>query len=282
MTKYILVAALLGLALSVDVRAQDKPDSAAKTSHAVYIVRHGDPAALADALSKHFKGQAAVSVLPAGAGNTLLISGTPGATAELAKLLEQADQPARTVEVEVALAEITLKKGEDGKEAVEPDLTGTAAAVMAKLEALGKTGAATLRRVKLTAVEGKPVESTTGGSTPVTTAVVGPAGGRGGNPFAQRSVSYHQTGATLRTTARVGPDNAVLLDLSVTESRVKPPEPGEDAAVMETGTLTTKLTVPGGRAVTAQVIRIDGKAGRTVSVVVVTAQVTGPAAVASK
>src|SRR5687768_18592108 len=103
MTRRRLTTTLLGfIALAPATRAQDKPDTTAKTTHVVYTVRHGDPAALADALTRHFKGQAAVSVLPAGAGNTILISGTPGATAELAKLLEQADQPARTVEVEVA------------------------------------------------------------------------------------------------------------------------------------------------------------------------------------
>lgn len=181
MARSLLTAALLGLALATETRAQDRPEPAAKTAHATYVVRHGDPVALADALSKHFGGQAAVSVLPVGAGNTLLISGTAGATAELAKLLEQADQPARTVEVEVALAEVALRKGEDGKEAAEPDLTGTGAAVLARLEALGQAGSATVRRVKLTACEGKPVETTTGGQTPVVAqAVVGGAGGLGG------------------------------------------------------------------------------------------------------
>jgi hypothetical protein len=284
MTRCLLTASLLGLALTAG--AQDKPDPAVQATHATYVVRHGDPAALADALARHFHGRAAVSVLPAGAGNTLLISGTPAATAELANLLERADQLPRTVEVEVALAEISPRKGEDGKEAAEPDLTGTGAAVLARLEALGKAGTATLRRVRLTAAEGKPVETTTGGQTPVVTqAVAGGAGGfggRGGPPVAQRSVSFVQTGATLKVTARVGPDNAVLLDLSVSETRVKPADPGEDAAGTETGTLTTRVTVPAGRAVAAQVIRTDGKAGRTVSVVVVTAQVTGGAGVARK
>lgn len=83
-------------------------------------------------------------------------------------------------------------------------------------------------------------------------------------------------------TARVGPDNAVLVDLTVSETRVKPAEPGGEAAGTETGSLTTRLTVPAGRAVTAQVIRGEGKGGRTVGVVVVTAQVTGGGGVARK
>jgi type II secretory pathway component HofQ len=281
-----LLAALIGLALSAAARAQDKTDPAAKTGHATYVVRHGDPAALADSLAKHFEGHAAVSVLPVGAGNTLLISGTAAATAELAKLLEQADRPARAVEVEVALAEVTLKTGGDGKEAAEPDLTGTGAAVLARLEALARAGSGTLRRVKLTAAEGKPVEATAGGQAPVVTqAVAGGAGGfggRGGPPLQQRAVSFHPTGATLRVTARVGPDNAVLLDLAVNETRVKPAEPGADAAGTETSSLTTRLTVPSGRAVTAQLSRADGKGGRVVSAVVVTARVTGPADVARR
>jgi hypothetical protein len=69
-------------------RQHDRLTRAHRASHTTYIVRRGDLTVLADALSKHFKGQAAVSVLPSGEGSTLLISGAPGAAAELAKLLE--------------------------------------------------------------------------------------------------------------------------------------------------------------------------------------------------
>src|SRR5262249_1314888 len=152
----------------------------------------------------------------------------------------------------------------------EVDLTGDAAA---KLEALAKSGQATLQRVRLTALEGQPVTSTTGGNKPFTTSSVvaggggfgGGKGGGGGGPAMQRSVVDQPVGTTVRLTARVGADNAVALDLNLTDSKVRPAEAGEEGAApsMENANLTTQLNVPAGKAVMAQSVRTDGKAGGT-------------------
>jgi len=281
MTTRFPALVLLGLLLALPRGdAQDNPppsrrggtEPAPKGTRTLYPVKNGDAAALAEVLARNFKGEATVSALPS--RNALLVTASPQVTADLTKLLDQIDRKRQTVEVEVVLAEVPAPK--DGKE-----LT------LAAAEALVKDGRG--QRIKLRSVEGEPVTSTTGGSKPIVTSstVVGggraaPGGGRaapggfgGGGPVAQRAITYHTVGTTVKLTARVGSEDTVALELSVQDSRVRPADPGDEggAAGFETASLSTKLNVPAGKAVFAQTVRTDGKAGASVSVVVVTARV---------
>jgi hypothetical protein len=292
MTARLTALALLGclLALTGGV-AQDRqpgdkqpkapsgqPTERPQPRRTVYPLRHADPAAIAQILAKHFQGQADVSAV----GSGLLISAPPAVMDEIAKLLEQIDHKPRTVQVEVMLADVTVKKGPDGKD-VEVDLSGD---VSAKLEALVKSGQASVQRVKLTAIEGQPIASTTGGNRPYAsgTTIVGGGGGfgggkgggpgGGGGPMMQRSINYQPVGTTVRLTTQIGADNAVSVDLNLQDSKVRPPEAGDEvsAVSMDNGTLTTRLSIPAGKTVTAQSVRTDGKTGTTLSLVLVTAK----------
>lgn len=290
MTARLMALALLGclLALHSGVAqdrklGKDQPyrpgDTVPPQRHVIYPIRNADPATLASTLNRHFRGQAEISTV----ANGLLVSASPAAIDELTKLLDQLDRKPRSVQIELILADVTLKKGPDGKE-VEVDLTGDAAA---KLEALAKSGQAAVQRIRLIAVEGKAVTSTTGGNKPVVTssAVMGGGGGfgggkggGGGGPVMQRSISYHAVGTTVQLTARVGTDNAVAVDLNVQESKVRPPEAGDEppaaaAPSIENNTLGTVLSIPAGKAIVAQSIRSDTKSGSTLSLVLVTARV---------
>jgi hypothetical protein len=53
------------------------------------------------------------------------------------------------------------------------------------------------------------------------------------------------------------------------------------APAFETGTLTTRVSVPNGQAVTAQAVRTDAKASMGVTLVIVTATVIEPGPQAS-
>ena len=251
------------LALSPGTAQERKaapPDPApAKAQRAHYTVRHADPLILAEAVGAHFKGDATVIAAPAGSGHALLVSGSAAAVPEVVKLLEQLDKKPRTVEVEIAIAELPAAK--DGKEWTPADL------VTALKDGKGQ-------RIKLTAVEGQQVTTQTGGNKPfVSGMAAGPGFGKGG--AGQRSISYQPVGTTVKMTPRVGADNAVALELNVQESKVRPPDAGDEAGAptMENNVLTTKLNVPAGRSVVAQSVRTEAKAGPTVSVVVVTARV---------
>src|SRR5262245_54036534 len=114
MTRFLLALALL--ALPAAALADEKP--AAKTQRALYTVRHGNAPAMAEALAKHFKGEADISVLPGNTITALLVSGP--ATAEAVKLLEELDRAPKSVAVEVIVAEVFTKKVDDAKQPADP------------------------------------------------------------------------------------------------------------------------------------------------------------------
>jgi hypothetical protein len=187
--------------------------------------------------------------------------------------VEQLDEASRSVAVEVTMVEVALKKGENGQEAAEPDFAGSPDKIAAKLEELRKSGQVShYQRLRFTALEGQPVTVTAGGNKPMVTGSTITARG-----MAQRSINYHSVGTNVRATARVVADSAVVLDLNVTDSRVRPPEGEKEVgAAIDNAALTTKVSVPAGRAVVAQSLRSDGKAGRTISLVIVSARVVEP------
>ncbi len=300
MTKRIAALALLGglFAVHAGGHAQDdkKGSPELKPYRAMYVVKNGDAVALADVLGKHFKGQAEVLAAPAGTGNVLLISGNSNvATEEVVKLLGELDRKAKMIEIEVTIAEVPAKKTDakdKDKEVVVADVDLTGPDVLTKLEAMGKAGQlGPVQRIKLTTVEGQPIISTTGGNKPYTSSSVlaggggfpGGAGGRAGGP-AMRSVSYQAVGTTVRMTARVGAGDAIAVDLNLNDSQVKPPDAGDEngAPSFDNNTLNTKLSIPPGKPVVAQAVRADGKSGRTVTLVVVTARVADPVGAANK
>lgn len=254
-------------------RNQDRAP-APKAQRAVYAVKSADPAVLADVIGKHFKGEATLLAVPAGSGNAVLVSGAPGTVPEVLKLLELLDRKPRTVEIEVTIAEVPVK---DWKES-EP-----------KPDELAKWG----QRIKLTAAEGQPVSTQMGGSKPLVTSFggggggfggPGGAGGPGGVRGGQKSVTYHSVGTTVKTAARVAADDTVAVELSVEGSRIRATDANDEATPpgMETGTLTTKVSVPAGKSVVAQAVRTEGKGGATMAVVVVTARLVGDAPAAPK
>jgi hypothetical protein len=279
MTRLLALALLAGLIALTGGHAQDPPTKSAPIKPGVgppadarrtlYTVRAGDPPALATLLGRHFP-EAAISPLPPGSGHGLLISASPGTTGEILKLLEQIDREPRSVVIGVALAGL-VAKAEGGKPAELPELTGTAEQILAKLEDLSKAGrVGSLQRFTLTAVEGQPATVTSGGDKPFS---FGPPGaGRGG----LREVNYRAMGTTVKATGRVGSENAVAVDLSVQDTGPSPVKEEGAAPAFDTLTFSTKVSVPAGRAVVAQMLRKDGQPGRGVTLVIVTARVVEP------
>ena len=286
MTNRLAALALLGglIALPCGTRAQQPTAK----QRALFTLKHADAGTLADAIKGHFKNEAVITPLPLGSGNGLLVSGSAAAVAEVEKLVAQLDKSPQTLTVEVVIAEIVMKTA-DGKELTVADFTGPVADVMAKLDALpAASRIGTVQRLKLTAMEGQPVAVTSGGSKPMTTSAAvrggGPGGGFGGQPGAalaqQRSITYHSVGTTVRVTGRTAGDDAIVVDLDVKDTRIKPGEAiaaGDEPASIDTASLTTKVSVKANRAVAAQALRTDGRTGSTLSLVIVTARLADPA-----
>ncbi len=101
----ILIIFILG-GLGDLILAQEKPEG----KRTVYVVRHAAAAELAGVLSRHFK-DTDLQIIPEPASNCLLITASPAAFAEVAKLLEQLDRRPATVAVEVVIVELTNQKG---------------------------------------------------------------------------------------------------------------------------------------------------------------------------
>jgi hypothetical protein len=279
--KRLATLALIGGLLAIHPGTAQEPKAAAKAppakpQRALYAVRNADPAAVAEALTALFGREAVVAAAP-GAARAVLVSGSAEAVAEAGKLVEQLDRKPRAVEVEVTIVEAAVAK--DGKEPAAAELL--------------KDGKG--QRIKLTAVEGQPVTSMTGGNRPFATqtrerpagggANPGGGGGFGGRgeaapPRAVRSIDYSAIGTTVKLTARVEAGDAVAVDLSVQETKAKPDEES-GATAFDNGTLTAKVRVPAGKPVVAQTVRTDGKAGTTVAMVIVTARVVDDAATAA-
>lgn len=272
---------------SQTTKSKSQSQTSSKTQRSQFIVKHLEASALASVVNKHFKGEAEVSALPAGAGNTLLISGSPESVSEVIKLLEQLDQKPKTIEVEIVIAEFTTKKGADSEEL---ELSGLEP--LAKLDALSKAGQiGNVQRIKLTVDEGQQITSTNGGSKPYVTSTVagpggfnpggdvpGPRGGSGpggGGPGVRRSVSYHEAGTTVKLSARICAEDKIALDLSVQDCKIRSADTGDEAgaAAFDNNSISTKLNVPAGKAVTAQSVRSDGKSTRSMSLLIVSARI---------
>jgi hypothetical protein len=255
----LAVAAPGGNAQTPPTKSEPPRPARPVPSSKLYPLRHADPDATAKLIERHFGPAGAVSA----AGQGVLVTSTSQAD-EIARLIEQLDRAPRQVAVVVTLAEVASKEQ-------LMDLAGTPDQLLAKLDELARAGQATLKRVTLTGAEGQPVTTTAGGNRPMVSGRAGPAGGKGnfGQPGSFQSVNYVPVATTVKMTARVRADDGVTVDLSVKDSAVKSADE-EGPSAIETIDLTTRVTVPPGKAVLAQAVQAKDKAART-TVVVVTA-----------
>lgn len=284
MLKRLAIGVLaLGLCLLVGGAPADS-EPAAKEKRTLYVVKYGGAKDLAAALAKHFKGDADVQLLPEAPSNCLLIRAAPPVFDEVLKVLEQLDRRPREVSVEVLVATVVPKKGEGDKDLDERELTGPAKDVEAKVEDLMKRGRlAGLRRVRLTALENRPASVFAGDLLPFVMGVTTTATGR-----TARTITYHNTGISVRLTPYVTPEKAIQLDLMVEDGRAAIPENGVALGQDEnqqtirapefiTSKVETKLDVPSGHTVAAKGVKTTAKSAQAQTVVLVTAQLVEPA-----
>lgn len=268
----VAVLTLLGVITCLSSGPAQEPP-AAKSQRSYVSLHNSDAAGLADVLAKHFKGDATILVLPPTSGNAILITAPPAITEEVLALLAKLDRAPRSIEIEVTMVEVFTKKAAFEKGA-EAEFTGPAAEVHARLKALNKASQlGVVSRIKVTAAEGQPVQVTTGGNKAITTG--GAVGGKGG--FATKSINYMPVGTTAKFSAKVAGDDTALVEVDLKDNRVKVGEAGaagaDEPAEMTNTMLTTRVSVPAGRAVAVQAVRTAGKGGDTIALVIVQAKV---------
>lgn len=283
-----LTVGCLLLAFGVGVRGQDK--DAAKNQRLVYVVKWGSAKELAAQLDKHFKGAAEVQALPDLNSNCLLINAPPAAFQEVVKLLEQIDRRPQVVAVEVLVIEAVPKKPDGGqpgqgeKELDEKEFTGTMDEVAKRAQALQRRGQlGAVKRFQLTGVENQLALTDVGELVPMVTGVTRVAGGK-----VVRQHTFQRTGTALRVTPRVGPDRMILLDLSVSDSRLRVPEDGPELGKDDNGApirisevvqavVSSKLALPSGQTVLVKDVKTTSKSGQAQTLVIVGARVVDEA-----
>jgi Bacterial type II/III secretion system short domain len=275
-TIFLLIAALAVFACGG--QAEDPP--ASKNKRIVYVVKNGAAKELAGILAKHFKGDAEIQALPESSSNCLLISAAPSVFDEIVKLLAQLDKRPSLVAIDVLVAEVVVKKGDDSKPLDEKDFTGPAQEVLSKVEALKRKGViGDLHRFQLTGVENKPFSAMDGGTKPVVNSMMHTATG-----MTTRNITFRQVGTKVDAIARVGADKVITLELDVVDARLHVPDDGIVIGKDETGapiratevtntTLKSKLNIAAGQAVAAKAVQSDTKSGATQTLVIVTARI---------
>jgi hypothetical protein len=211
------------------------------------------------------------------------------------KLPDKLDRRLRLVSVDLLVAEIATQKGEAAKPGlVEKELdarqlTGPMGEVLAKVEALKKTGRiGYFRRIQLSAVEGQQASVSIGETKPWVTGVTVT-----GTGHVIRNITYRNTGTMVKITSWVTADERVMMDLSIDDSRMRVPEDGvslgtdeksQPIPAMETtmAKLDTKLSVRSGHAAAAQAIQTATKGGQEQIFVVVAARIVEPDATRAK
>jgi type II secretory pathway component GspD/PulD (secretin) len=258
-----------------------------------YVVQHGNAKDLAGILTRHFKEDADIQVLPDSPSNCLLIRANPTVFTEVVKLLEQLDRRPQLVAVELLIAEVKAKKGKDGKtegkELDAKEFTGKAQDVRDKLEALKKNGQVDrLKRIQLTAATEQPASLALGETVPTIMSITRTATGLG-----VKSITYWNTGTNAKITVRAAAENGITLELDLSDASVRIPEDGIELGKDETGgiirapevvlaTLKSKLTVSADQAVAAEGVKTESKSGETQTLIVVSARLLEPAAKGNK
>jgi type II secretory pathway component GspD/PulD (secretin) len=163
------------------------------------------------------------------------------------------------------------------------DLSGPIDQVMARVEALKKTGQiGYFRRIQLSASENQQASVSVGEVRPSVSGLNMIASGQ-----VSRNITYHPTGTNVRVTARVTADGHVLMDLNVEENRGHVPEDGVVIGQEEKGQpvraeefitakLTTQLNVASGQARAAEVVTTSSKSGQAQTLVIAGARLVEP------
>ena len=195
----------------------------------------------------------------------------------------------RLIAVDLLVAEVAPRKAEGAKPGPAEkqfdarDLSGPIDEVLARVEALKKTGQISyFRRIQLSSAENQTASVSISELKPMVTGLTSSSTGH-----LSRNISYANTGTSVKVTARVAADGQVVMDLNVDDTRGQVPEDGVVIGTDEKGQpvraeeritakLTTTLGVASGQAKAAQVVTTSCKSGQAQTLVIVGARIGEP------
>jgi type II secretory pathway component GspD/PulD (secretin) len=195
----------------------------------------------------------------------------------------------RLIAVDLIIAEVGPRKAEGAKSGPlekqfdARDLSGSMNEVLAKVEALKKTGQiGYFRRIQLSTAEGQQASVSIGEMRPTVTGVNTSAAGH-----ISRSITYVNTGTNVKITAQVSPDGQVLMDLNVEDARGRMSGDGVPIGTDENGQpiraeerimakVTTKLSVASGHSRAAEVVTTSSRSEQAQTLVIAGARIAEP------
>lgn len=233
----------------------------------VYLPKHLNAKALAEALTKQFKNDAEITSLTDSGANAVLLSGSKTTTDAIMSILDILDRKPKLIEIQIALFELRVKPDEAKGKLTDADLkelNGSSAKVFEKLASFQKEGKiSSLRRIDITAAENQKTQQQSGADKAMATAERG-GGFNVPNPRVATSISYRSVGWTVTATPQISEDGSITIDLSMMDSQVLTPEDGVNVngnIVPET-TMTqfqSKINLLSGSATLAQSVKSESK-----------------------
>lgn len=288
---WVLVASILMLS-TMNGNAQETAPP--KSQRAYFALRHANVKEVANALAKHFKGEAELEPVTGIEGGVLLVRGNAATLDEMKKLVAILDRVPRLVSVELTLVELAAKAGESAKDLEEKAFAGSAKEVEERLETLKKNGRLVgMKRFQFSTAEGTPTTLMTGGARSFVTGMSGGFGGRaakGGIIESTRSISYRDVGTQVKVTARVPDGKTVQLEIDLSDSSARTPEDGVAIGKDENGApvrapefinnmLKSKLSITPGKTVLVKDAQTTTKSGQNRMLIFATASVTSMSSV---
>jgi len=255
----------------------------AETKRGAYVVKYANAKDVADALSRHFKGDAEIHAGPENSSDCLLINAPPAVFDEIVNAVDQLDRRPRTIAVDVYFVELQAKtEGDDPSS--KNDLGVPVTEVEQRLNAMTRSGkAASVKRIQLGATEGQLASVLIGENKPY---VMGAAmTGRGA---VSKQITYRNIGTQVRVTPHVMADGTISLELNIEDTSGRPSATAsvgsdEKGAAIPAADFTNtsfkgKLVVASGQAVLANAAKSNSKSGQAETMIVVGARVVETAA----
>ncbi len=268
------------------VASQAKADEGVP-QRAIYLPKHASANSLATLLSKHFEGEASVSIVAEPNTNAIAIRASSEATfQELLKTLSLIDKPARQIAFQVLLVELNEDALDankaDPKQGVDPrDLTGPAAAIQATLGKWVAAGqVARVRRYSLTGQENQLCSLRLSEIKPIVNGfTIG-----GPNRTAFPTLIRDEVGASIDLSPRITETRDIVTMISVEDSWHEPAERGLELAKGENdrpltmqgkaqSRLRSTLTIPDGHAAVVTEWQLDPKSNHAPGILIVTAEI---------
>ena len=217
--------------LEVKTKPEAVKTPAAPRQRVVYAVRHMPATDLAKAMTVFFQDvpRGELSVSPEPISNQLLISGQEKTVEEVLKFLHHLDQQPKVVAIDVWIVEIKAPA-----DAATLSFSGPTDKIVPKLEELQKAGKLVIaNHIKLGGAGNQPMLVQQGERRPFVRGSQTTASGR------QSLMSLESMGTSVEATARVTPEDEIVMEINVEKSYPAP---------LEEGPVIAGASVPGGAA----------------------------------